>query len=83
MIFYPQLRAKILEGVVVELFLVVWDQDPRDPIPADDVPLDEVSHVLLHNGGQGFSLYPLCEIVYAYYKELQLSHRYREWSDNV
>ena len=82
-VFDPQLQAKIPKGVVVELFPVVWDQDPKDPISADDVPLDEVSYILLCNGCQGFSFYPLCEIVYAYYKEFQLSHRYQEWSHNV
>ena len=51
MIFNPQLRVKILEGVIVELFPVVWNQDPRDPIPTDDVPPDKVSHVLLRDGG--------------------------------
>ena len=50
-IFDPQLRAKIQEWVIVELFPVVWDQDPRDPIPADDVPLDKALYVLLPNGG--------------------------------
>ena len=83
MIFYPQLRAKILEGVVVELFLVVWDQDPRDPIPVDDIPLNKILYILLHNGGQGFNFHPLCEVVYAYYKEFQLLHCYREWSYDV
>ena len=83
MIFNPQLRAKILEGVVVELFPVVWNQDPRDPIPADDVPLDKVSHILLRDGGQGFSFYPFCEVVYAYCKEFQLSYAYQEWSHDV
>ena len=82
-VFYSQLWAKIPEWVIVELFPIVWDQDPRDPMPADDMPLDKASHVLLYNGYQGFSFHPLCEIVYAYYKELQLSHRYREWSFDV
>ena len=66
----PQLWVKILEGVIVKLFPVIWDQDSRDPIPADDVPPDEAPHVLLCNGGQDFSFYPFCEVVYAYYKEL-------------
>ena len=81
--FDPQLWAKILEWVVVELFYVIWDQNPRDPIPTDDMPPDEASHVLLCNGFQSFSFYPLCAVVYAYYKELQLSHRYQEWSHDV
>ena len=76
MIFYPQLRAKILEGVIIELFPVVLDQDPRDPILVDDVPPDKASYIFLHNGGLGFGFHPLCEVVYAYYKELQLSHHY-------
>ena len=83
MIFYPQLRAKIPEGVIIELFPVVLDQDPRDPILVDDVPPDKASYIFLHNGGLGFGFHPLCEVVYAYYKELQQSHRYREWSHDV
>ena len=51
MIFYPQLRAKIPEGVIIELFPVVLDQDPRDPILVDDVPPDKASYIFLHNGG--------------------------------
>ena len=77
------LWAKVSVRIVVKLFPVVWDQDPRDPIPADDIPPNKVSHVLLCNDCQGFSSYPLCEVVYAYYEELQLSHRYREWSHDV
>ena len=50
-----QLRAKILEGVVVKLFPIIWDQGSRDPILVDDVSLYEDSHVLLCDGGQGFS----------------------------
>ena len=69
MIFDPQLRAKIPEGVFVEWFPVIWDQDPRAPKLVDDVPQDKVSYILLRNGGQGFNFHPLCEVVYAYYKE--------------
>ena len=82
-VFDPQLWTKILEGVIVELFSFVLDQDPRDPILADDMPPDEASHVLLCNGCQSFSFYPLYEVIYAYYKELQLLHRYWEWSHDV
>ena len=66
----PQLWAKISEGVVVELFPVIWNQDSRDPISTDDVPPNEASYILFCDGGQGFNFYSLCEIVYAYYKEL-------------
>ena len=66
-VFDPQLWAKISEGVVVKLFIVVWDQDSGDPIFADDVPLDEALHVPLCDGGQGFNFYPICEVVYVDY----------------
>ena len=82
-VFDSQLWAKIPEGVVVKLFLVIKDQDSRDPILADDVPLNEASHILLYDGGQGFNFYPFGEIVYADYKELQLSYCYREWAHDI
>ena len=63
---------------VVELFPVIEDQDSRDPIPADDVPPDKASHILLCDGGQGFSFYPFGEIVYTNYKELQQLYCYGE-----
>ena len=58
-------------------------QTSKNPILADDVPPNEVSHVLFCDGGQGFSFYPFHEVVYAYYKELQLSYCYREWAHDV
>ena len=64
-----QLWAKIPEGVVVELFPIILDQDSRDSILADDVTPYEVSHVLLCDGDQGFVFYPFGEIIYADYKE--------------
>ena len=83
MVFDPQLRAKISEWVIVELFPIIWNQNSRDPIPTDDVPPDEAPHVLLCDGGQGFNFYLFCEVVYAYYKELHLSYHYWEWSYDV
>ena len=79
----PQLRAKIPEGVVIELFPIVWNQDSRDPKSACDVSPDEISHVLLRNGGQGFNFHPFCEVFYAHYEELQLLYHYWEWPHDV
>ena len=66
-VFYSQLWEKVPERVVVELLPIVWDQDFRDLVFADDVPLNKASHVLLCDGGQGFNFYPFGEVVYADY----------------
>ena len=65
------------------MFPIIYDQDSRDLIPADDVFPDETSHILLRDGGQGFCFYLFSEIVYVDYKKLQLSHFYWEWTHNV
>ena len=64
MILDSQLWAKISEQVAVKLFSAIWDQDSRDPIPADDVPPDEASYVLLCDGGQGFNFHPFGKVIY-------------------
>ena len=51
MILDSQLWEKISEQVVVKLFSAIWDQDSRDPIPADDVPPNKALYVLLCDGG--------------------------------
>ena len=61
----PQLWAKIPERVVVELLSVIWDQDCRDPLSADDVSLEEALYIFLHDGGQGFNFHPFGKVIYA------------------
>ena len=41
-------EKKFLEWLIVELLPVVRDQDSRDLVPVDDVPLDEASYIFLH-----------------------------------
>ena len=59
-----QLLAKILEWLIIELLLVVWNQDTRDPVPTEDVSLDEVSYIFLRDGGQGFSFHQFGKVIY-------------------
>ena len=41
MVLNPQLIAKVSECIIVELFAIVRDEDPRDPKLADDnIPND-------------------------------------------
>ena len=54
-----------------------------DPIPTNDVSPAKTSHIILHDGGQGFRFYQFSEIVYTNYKKLQLSRCYWEWTHDV
>ena len=66
-VFYSQLWEKAPERVIVELLPIIWDQDFKDLVFADDVPLNKALHVLLYDDGQGFNFYPFGEVVYADY----------------
>ena len=66
-VFDSRLWAKIPEKVAVELLPIIWDQDFRDPVFADNVPLDKALHIFLGDGGQGFSFFPFGEVAYADY----------------
>ena len=50
MVLDPQLLAKVFEYVVVELFSIVRDEDPRNPKSANDVLPDEATNIFLHDG---------------------------------
>ena len=60
----PQLWAKIPKWLVVELFSIVRNQYSKDPVPANDISLDKVSYVFLHNGGECFSFHLFGKVIY-------------------
>ena len=74
MVLVPQLIVEVSECIVVKLFAIVKDEDPRDPKLADDALLDEVTDILLYDGCQWFCLYPLGEVVDPHKKELESSY---------
>ena len=50
MVLVPQLLAKVSECIVVKLFAIVRDEDPRNPESVDDALLDEVTNIFLRDG---------------------------------
>ena len=50
MVFDPQLLAKVSKCIVVELFAIVRDEDPRNLELADDALPDEAMDIFLHDG---------------------------------
>ena len=50
MVLNPQLIAKVSKRIVVELFAIVKDEDPRDPKLTDDALPDEATKFFLHDG---------------------------------
>ena len=63
MVFDSQLIAKVSKCIIVELFTIVRDEDPRDPKSVDDALLEEATNILLHDDCQWFCFYPFGEIV--------------------
>jgi len=55
--------AEISERVIVELLSIVKDEDPKDPVAANDTFQDETSDIFLIDSGQWFCLDPFDEIV--------------------
>ena len=70
----PQLLAEIPKCIIVELLSFVGDEDPRDSDTVDDVFLDKVLDIFLHNSGQWFDLNPFGEVVNPYDEELELQY---------
>ena len=46
---YPQLITKVFECIIVQLFSIVRDEDPRDPKPTYDTFLEEAMDILLRD----------------------------------
>ena len=63
---YPQLITKVSKCIIVELFSIVRDKDPRDPKPTYDTFLEEAMDILLRDGCQWFCFYPFGEVVNPY-----------------
>ena len=59
--------AEASEEVGIKLSPVIRDQSLWDPKSCTDVLLRKVLRVLLGDGGQRFSFYPLGEIIGGYY----------------
>lgn len=74
MVFDPQLLAEVSECIVVELFAIFRDEDSGDTEVANDALPNEASDILLGNGGLGFCLDPLSEVVDPHDEEIELSH---------
>ena len=83
MVLVPQLLAKVSECIVVKLFAIVRDEDPRNPESVNDALLDEVTNIFLRDGCQWFYFHPFCEVFNPNNKELELSHCHRKGSHNV
>lgn len=49
MVLDSQLLTKVFERVIVKLFTIVKDEDPRDPELEDDVLLDEATDIFLRD----------------------------------
>ena len=73
MVFDPQLLVEVSKCIVVKLFAIVRDKDSRDTEAPDDAFPNEASNILLRNGGLGFWLDPLSEVVDPHDEELKLS----------
>ena len=65
--FYSKVLAEVSEVIILKLLAIVCYQGIRDPILADQVSSNEVSHLFLCDPTEGFYLDPLREIVYCYY----------------
>ena len=74
MVFDSQLLAEVSKCIVVKLFAIVRDKDSGVTEAPDDAFPDEASDILLRNGGLGFWLDPLGEVVDLHDEELELSH---------
>lgn len=67
-----QVRAQLTELLPFKLFSIVSDNHFGYSEVAHDVFLEEGYHFLLRNGGEGFCLDPLDEIVNGYHRKLVL-----------
>lgn len=73
MVLNPQLRAKLIEMLVIELLLIVnndnlwYSESTYDGIP------DKVAYVTFSYRCQRFGLDPLCEIIYNHHQKFPLS----------
>ena len=68
---------------VIELFAIVGDDGLRDAKSANHQLPDKPGVVPLGDGGKGFSLYPLGEVINGDDRELGLASASREWTDQV
>ena len=62
MVFDLQLIAKVSKCIVVELFAIVKNEDPRDPKLVDNALPNEATNILLYDGCQWFYFYPFGEV---------------------
>ena len=83
MILDPQLLTEIPECVVIELFSIVRNENPRDVEMVNNTLPDEIVNVLLCDSSQGFSFDPLGEIVNSDDQEFELIHCHWERSHYV
>ena len=70
-----EVRAELLESIIVELSDVVRDNDFRNSKPTYNVFPYEIFGVSLCDFGKRFYFYPLCEIVYGVNQKFPL-----QWS---
>ena len=83
MVFDSQLIAKVSECIVVEVFAIVRNEGPRDPILVDDALPNEATNILFHDDCQWFCLYPFGEIVDPNNKELELLYCHQKGSYDI
>ena len=75
--------VEVSERVIIELLSIVRDKDSRDSEPVNNTSPNEVSDILLCDGGQYLYFYPLGEVVDPYDEELKLFYCRREGSHDV
>ena len=69
----PELDTEIPELRIVELFLIIRHEGPRDPKTAYYRMPDEVMYLLLCDCHQGFGLSPFGKIVHGYNDKFALA----------
>ena len=83
MILNPEVFIEIFEECIVKLSSIIRYEHARHPKPAHDVFPDEVLNILLCDFRQGFSFYPLGEVIDPYYQKLHLSGSCWKGTQNI
>ena len=83
MLFGVEFGNEALKALVGELGSVVRDECLRDPKPSEHVSFVKTQNVVRGDFREGFSLYPLCEVIYGHDEEFVLVRTLYEWSEDV